>query len=209
MGPREGAFGLEMGNLCTSNNQGDVINAKKGAILPNANNFAKGPEKISPQEAWYSADMNGDGKLSKKEFKKAMRNHQDLADFLEVDDNKGIKALFDQIDDDDSGVITKEEFLAKFDPAAVEAADVKTAGEENQDKEAAKLFDLMDTSQDGNLSQKEIMTYIKANENTMLAQYFGGEGVSTTQKKKKVRAFCEAVAALDGKSKAKGGGFDV
>jgi hypothetical protein len=50
-----------------------------------------------------------------------MRNNPQLAAFLDADDNKAIKKLFDAIDGDGNGQVTKEEFLAKFDPDAVEA----------------------------------------------------------------------------------------
>jgi Ca2+-binding EF-hand superfamily protein len=144
------------------------------------------------QDLLKKADKDGDGKISKEEFKAGMPQAGPNADslFSEIDTNGdgaidesesaaaaqkmhkkhghgsgGPMQVFEKADSDSDGKISKSEFKA----ALPEGTDSATAN---------RVFDSMDTNQDGVVDAQEYMAAMQKTD--MMTQVFGQEnGFST------------------------------
>jgi len=161
---------------------------------------------LTSMEIWHFADKNNDGAVTKTEFKYALTRSPAVQETLRLKghQSKALKALFKAIDHDGDGVMTKEEFARVYSKGE---ALPPPAGHCAAAEEGGRIFDLADANGDGNLTTKELNTFIEKNANTALNEFFLSK--SKTEKKRKVSDFCSAVAKLDGVGKTAHGSVHV
>lgn len=120
-------------------------------------------------------DHNGDGEVSRKEFKKTVRSH--LPEGMSKDEIKDVmqtaNEIFNFIDADNSGAATLTELHAAFDKrpptkeeiaAAQNLAQVRSTqpgGDHSLEDIVDAVFDMLDEDANGQISRKEVKQALK------------------------------------------------
>ena len=108
-------------------------------------NFAPKDELDELKKIFFAFDKNGDGKLSKEEFVKGLsNNNNNLNSILKRDSS--IEGLLKNIDSDNNGYISFEEFLI----ASINKEKILT------EKNLKMAFDVFDRDKSGGISQNEL-----------------------------------------------------
>ena len=130
--------------------------------------------KSSLQTLWAALDINGDGKVSSKEWGAAISSNKQLAQkYFGGATMAEIGAAFRRIDIDGSGDLSWDEFETAARSFTISqnlsAAIATPAGRE----ELRGLFDTLDTNGDGRVSSKEWGAAVAKNRE-LAQKYFGG-----------------------------------
>ena len=136
------------------------------------------------RKVFDSVDVNGDGEISTQEAVKAVKADPEFASMLGFDGALQVKRsdytkdqlemALEQLDTDESGSVSWEEFRNAFLPPSVEEDKVRETFDEDEDPFAAYLrdyeiylkavFDQCDSNSDGQLSYSEIVNALSSDE---------------------------------------------
>jgi len=141
-------------------------------------------EAISSEEGraelkalFSTLDKDGDGKVTKKEWGKALSKNKDLVSkFFGGQTLKEIGKQFARIDADGSGDLTWDEFVSGLASLNVAQQLAGALSTEEGKKELKALFDALDKDGDGKVTSKEWGSAISKNKE-ILAKFFGGASI--------------------------------
>ena len=122
-------------------------------------NFAPKEELNELKKIFFALDKNGDGKLSKEEFVKGLTNTNLNIDF-HLNEEESFEGLIKNIDSDNNGFITFEEFLI----ASINKEKILT------EKNLKMAFNVFDRDKSGGISHEELK-YILGEYNPNAKEY--------------------------------------